>query len=578
VPKELLPGAGPFPVRAVFQGTSFYLGSTDARDVQLTSRTRLTLEAGVLPRGQPADLLGRLVDERGRGLEGERVQVTLGNATFDALTDGEGRFAARFTLPAAHPLGGLVAEARYAGGRAGLLEAAEPAVATAQVVAATRLTVPARVQALGPLLLNGSLRDDRGLAVPGAKLNLFLDKAPLGFAVTDLQGEFETEVPLPEGTGPGTRELRVRFAGTGTLGGAEVTSPLRLLSPSVVTLRAIEPLVRGQTGTVEATLEDPQGHGLPNRQLELRIAGTPVGVGVTDSRGVARIGGKPPGFLEPSNVTVEVVFAGDDGYMPGSDEERRPLVVRTDLTLDVPGQVERGRVFRGGITVRDDTGRPLAQHTVVVHFSGFAYPVALLTDDAGRANFTGRMADPGQGVVTVRFAGTAGYSAAEQTLTVQSRVPVLESPALLGLAVLAIAAALAASVLMAKRFRRAQVMQVQAILREAEERLLMATTEYQASILWAYRRLVQHMREQGFLVQESFTARELVAAMGKAMPVDQRPLEALAEVFEEARYSPHPIGPAQRDQALAALRAIEKDLRVAVQSGLLKPGQEAAHG
>jgi hypothetical protein len=62
------------------------------------------------------------------------------------------------------------------------------------------------------------------------------------------------------------------------------------------------------------------------------------------------------------------------------------------------------------------------------------------------------------------------------------------------------------------------------------------------------------------------------------MPAGREHLELLVAVFEEARYSQHPIGPAQRDQALTALRGLERDLKDAQERGLLRPGQEAADG
>lgn len=575
VPREDLPGAGPFQVRAEFPGTRLYEGSAAARELQLSSRTVLALEPQDIARGRPGAVTGTLRDEKGRGLAGEAVAVTLGNDTFDARTDEAGRFAAAVLLPSSHPLGGLVARATYAGGRGGLLEPAEPASGIVQVVAATTLTVPGRTLALGPLPVNGTLRDDRGEPVPGAKLEIRLGNATLGFAVTDLQGRFETEVVPREGTAPGTHTLRVRFGGSGTLAGDEAAVAYRLLAPSRVVVEQVGTLVRGADALVVARLTDEDGRPLASRQLELRIEDTPVGGGTTDAEGLARLRGKPPGFLSPGNVTVEVRFGGDDGYIASRTALRLPLAVRTDLEVDLPSQVDRGELFRGTIVVRDDAGQPVPAQTVVVTFTGYTFPVVLTTDASGRANFTGRMAGTGIGALTVTVPGTEERAPAEASFTVQSRAPLLEGPGLLGLAVLLLAVIVLAALLMARRLRKVQVAEVQAFLKEAERRLV-ASTEYQASILWAYRRVVELMRSQGFLVQDSFTARELLEAMATAMPVGRVHLEQLVGVFEEARYSPHPIGPPQRDAALAAVRGIERDLRRAAQQGLKPPPPEVA--
>lgn len=577
VPKEQLPGAGGFAVRVEFAGTKLYLPSRDAREVQLGSRTNLVLHPGDLARGLDAAVRGSLADEKGRGLAGERILVSLGNDTAVALTDTEGNWTRPVRLSPEHALGGLVARARYEGGRDGLLEPSDAGPLILQVVAATTLEVAPRTLALGPLPVNGTLRDDRGQAVPGAKLEVRLGDAVLGFAVTDLQGRFEVELPLPEGTPPGTHVLRVRFSGSGTLAPVEAAVAYRLLAPSRIGIESVGVLTRGQDGFVVANLTDfATGAPLASRPLELRIGDTPVGVAVTDARGVARIQGKPPGFLPPGNATVEVRFAGDDGHISSRASQERPIVVRTQLDVDLPPQVERGQLFRGGIVVRDDAGRPVAGQVVVVNFSSFAYPITLTTDASGRANFTGRMEAAGTGTLAVRFPGATGLAPSEQSFTIQSRAALLEGAGLLGLAVLVLALLVVAAALLARRLRAVQVTEVQRFLAEAEQRLI-ASTEYQASILWAYRRVVDMMRAQGFLVKESFTPRELLEAMAAAMPVERTHLERLVAVFEEARYSPHPIGPAQRDEALAALRGIEGNLRQAAREGQ-RPPPEVARG
>jgi protocatechuate 3,4-dioxygenase beta subunit len=575
VPRGLLPGAGPFPVRADFEGTRLYQESSDARDMQLSSRTAVSLLAGSLTRGRTSSLEGNLTDERGHGIAGERVNASFGNDTSQATTDADGNFHVPLTLPAGTPLGGVVARASYGGGKDGLLEPSPEASAVLQVVAATDLTLHGRTVALGPLPVQGNLTDDRGKPVPGAKLQVRLDGRTVGFTVTDLQGVFEGEVSLPADVQPGTHEVRVRFGGSGTLAAAEGIASYRLLSPSNLTLESVEPLVRDQPGLAIATLRAPSGAPLPNRAVHLRIGDTDAGQATTDAQGTARIQGRPAGFLAPGNVSVEVLFGGDDGYMPSSDAQRLPLTVRTDVQVELPDQVEKGQVFAGLIVVRDDQGRGLAGAEVVVTFTGFRYPVTLRTDAQGHANFTGRMQGPGLGAVTVRFPGAPGLAPAERTLQVQSRTPLLETGAgLAGLALLLAALAVLAAVVLGKRLRLVQVGEAEQIIREAERRLF-ASTEYQASILWAFRRLTEHMRQHGFLVQESFTPRELLDALARALPVARAPLEQLVQVFEEARYSPHPIGPRHRDQALQALRAIERDLR---EARLAQPPQPPAPG
>ncbi|MCA1812319.1 MAG: DUF4129 domain-containing protein [Halobacteriales archaeon] len=576
VPKDLLPGAGPFAVKADFFGSPLYRGSQATSQVLLTSRTQLGIAGGELVRGRAGTILGNLTDERGQGVAGETVNVTFGGALLLVTTGADGRFTADVSVPTDASLGGVVVRASYPGGKEGLLGPATDATAVLQVVAGTTLDVRGRTVSLGALPVNGTLRDDRGQPVPGAKLQLLLENATLGFAVTDLQGSFDTEVPLPEGAVPGTHALVVRYGGSGTLASAEARAPYRILAPSVTSIARAEPLVRSEPGAVLALLAGTDGKPLANRQVQLLIAGTQVGQGVTDTSGQVRLIGRPPGFLAPGNVTVEASFEGDDGYIGSFDTAQVALTVGTRVELTLPDAVDKGQVFTGLILVRDDGGRPLADQPVVVNFTGYDFPLTLRTDAGGQVNFTGRMQGPGQGSVSVRFPGGSGFAPSERGVSIQSRVPLLETGlGALGVALLLVAVIAAAAVLGARRLRRVQVSEAERIIAEAQ-RMLFASTEYQASILWCFRRLTEHMAEHGFLVKDAFTPRELLEAMARTLPVSRQPLERLVAVFEEARYSPHPIGPLQRDQALQALRDIERQLREARLAS--KPGQPPATG
>jgi hypothetical protein len=363
--------------------------------------------------------------------------------------------------------------------------------------------------------------------------------------------------------------LGVRFGGSGTLAPAEALASYRILAPSQLRILRAEPLVRSQPGAVLAQLTGMDGQPLANRQVRLLVGDADVGQGVTDTAGQVQLIGRPPGYLAPGNVTVSAQFAGDEGYIGSRDAAQVPLSIETRIEVTLPDAVDRGQVFTGLIVVRDDAGAPLPDEPVVVNFTGYGFPLTLRTDASGQANFSGRMQGPGQGQVQVRFPGSPGLAPSERTLSVQSRVPLLETGlGVLGLALVAVAVLAAASVLAARRLRRAQVSEAERIIAEARQ-MLFASTEYQASILWCFRRLTEHMAEHGFLVKDTFTPRELLEAMARTLPVSRPPLERLVAVFEEARYSPHPIGPVQRDQALQALRDIERQLREARLAGKL---------
>ncbi len=95
--------------------------------------------------------------------------------------------------------------------------------------------------------------------------------------------------------------------------------------------------------------------------------------------------------------------------------------------------------------------------------------------------------------------------------------------------------------------------------RESEELLSRGTPANAVVAAWV--RLEDAVRGAGLRDDDSRTSTELVTSVIRGLGVRQAPLDQLAALYREARFSRHPVGEDARARAGEALREIQADLR-----------------
>lgn len=81
------------------------------------------------------------------------------------------------------------------------------------------------------------------------------------------------------------------------------------------------------------------------------------------------------------------------------------------------------------------------------------------------------------------------------------------------------------------------------------------------AVVAAWVALEDACRAAGIRDDDSRTAAELVTTVLRSLRVDRAPLDTLAALYREARFSTHPIGEEQRTTAREALVQVQADLR-----------------
>lgn len=80
--------------------------------------------------------------------------------------------------------------------------------------------------------------------------------------------------------------------------------------------------------------------------------------------------------------------------------------------------------------------------------------------------------------------------------------------------------------------------------------------DFRAAIIKCYERLCELLAQRNCQIQKHETVQEFRISASKLLNIPDKPLSALTNLFEEARYSIHEIDEAKRNEALTCLEAI----------------------
>jgi len=85
-------------------------------------------------------------------------------------------------------------------------------------------------------------------------------------------------------------------------------------------------------------------------------------------------------------------------------------------------------------------------------------------------------------------------------------------------------------------------------------------TDFRTAVMACYQRMCTLIAARGVSGQEVLTAREIEGLALVELGLSQGGVDDLTNLFEEARYSAHDIGPRQRDRAVECLTSIRREL------------------
>ena len=286
------------------------------------------------------------------------------------------------------------------------------------------------------------------------------------------------------------------------------------------------------------------------------------------------------------DMVVKVPWHNADGYLPGDEVIGAVAILRDRIDL----------------AVEDETVTFIFQYLNSSDMWVTDEIRYVRTDEQGVANFSwtylgsevpgapdGEYAQDGMWRITAMFEGSdlfKEFSENRSRTIHEGQQPEAQASAwdlkvMLPIIIAFLFAAIIGAVMYKRYSERRRVEILRGILTDSLL-ALQARNEYIQVIFNCYKDLVRFFRQHGFMKKVYETTREFEWAVRSAfymVPAEQ--LDDFLNIFEEARYSDHDIGIAQRDKAMSTLTAITQSISMALGDSLIARTTEhdaALHG
>jgi hypothetical protein len=606
---------------AVFEGSTYYTNTTGVDVYRLMAHTTVEWPPEALRytfRFQDARVNGtlRIVRNESRFdlLRGDPVVNELVHIRWEGdeipegqvgvLANSTGGFEATKRIPFDEALGRKAVTLRYDGSDVYVGVAADT---NWSVVSTTNIQLEESSVYKGSFLwFNGTLLDDRGVGIAGQTLQLFFDHELVQPVSTGSDGSYSYRHFVDRDFTVGLKEARVRFFG----------NPIYLANETIhnVSVKAHTQLERtdhtllverGSRLNVSGRLfEIYEGGGVGDtspvalESVSIRIEDRRLTLANTNTEGEFDLRTQVPGDLDIGEAELVFEFNGSDFYDAADNSTLIVVQGRSVVNFDRASLERNGAFFdvrndtlhqqetlTGIIRVTDELGNPVAAGDLRFFFSyqtgeqaepifisagpvdelgRFSFNVTFPESDFVRGNRTLLATYNGSFCPTSLSARTLCLKSSTGNVTINYEYELpptrpVDDTILYG--VLAAVGIIVGAVVYFFWYaaKRRQLQRMQRIIRRAADRLV-SGNPYAQVIFDAYRALAKHLQANGYMRADSETFREFENALRQALPIDAKSMDEFLSILEEARYSDHEIGEAQKDRAIAALTGVTNSI------------------
>ena len=430
------------------------------------------------------------------------------------------------------------------------------------------------------------------IPIEGAIITIEVDGSILTTVTTDSSGAFSTQIPVLVSYERGLHAIRVSYDGNDQFIGAEANATAYTWSDvNIEIIDVSENNIRGnQSHPIEITGRIVEIGGTGNTVIDSDIS--LIWAGAVESDAIVTWDNATGQFkisligTSPMQGDLEfTVRMAQDSPRFFNEAEK----VGIDAFLMVPASfaassVQVGldsREIIGTITVTaTDTGERIANVSMTAllfNQTSEIFQFGKLSDENGIFEYTFFSLEP-----QPTFSDTAHWGSFEIRLNTTSPliapddrgdllnlvvdlsyVQLEESNSMLSpssIAIIAIILLAAAGAVIQMRRKQSAIEEIQDIFTYTAE-LLAAGDEIREAIFNCYEDLCLVLMQNGFLRRDFETVREFEMAIRQALPIRESALEALDQVFEEARYSSHEMGDSHKAAAQEALSNVVSEIQ-----------------
>ena len=444
--------------------------------------------------------------------------------------------------------------------------------------------------------------DNEGLF--GETVHIFLDGQQVGYAITDISGDWSASIIVNSGLDRGNHNMSFEFEGSAGHLPVNDTGVVRVWADVTVHLDSISNYTIRSDGlnnpiVVIGRVTEVGGPGISIDEAELILGnGTDCSDTTTTARcivvssitwngGTFTMTAIPPSWMEPGMTRLNVQTPMNSSLYLNTGEswtDAFRLTIEATFAVELADIIEdEQEVVSGVITVTaDDTGEGVAGIPITIyieHSNGSRLDeMVVMTDNSGTATFEfnaeppyGDASNYGEIMITMTASNGNGILSDSSLLDFNSEHSVGDSPKysyaeentgapwwMYVVALLVIGAGVG-FLIMRKRSEDAAKEIAEIFSYTAE--LLAAGDSMREVIFQCYESLVHLLLGRGFLRRDFETVREFEMAIRKALPqISDQALSGLDAVFEEARYSRHEMGESHKIQAQDSLSRVVSEI------------------
>ena len=258
--------------------------------------------------------------------------------------------------------------------------------------------------------IDGTVMTASGRPVTGMEVEVFINETKehggirIGTGVVQ-NGLFTAEVEIPKAMGRGGYQLIAHAIGNDRYGESWSDPDITVYSESGLELTGPAEIAVDVQAVFRGKLSEDTGGGVAGEEVQIIIDGrqmSPQSTGPSGDFSFTTV------FSEPGNHRVEVAFDDRDGggsFLTGSTARLElTAVMPTELTIEVPVQVEVGKDFEVSGLLRDVRGIPMPGETVTVTIGdGPSEPIE--TGPGGDFLLMGSADSAGELTIHAEFAG-----------------------------------------------------------------------------------------------------------------------------------------------------------------------------
>ena len=603
---------GPISLETRFTGTTFYLPSdaSGTWDVYSQILVQVEMESPVAV-GQNTTITGTVVDNQLLGISGHAVDLEVEGLIIATLvTDSEGAFTFTWNVPDTfgfgnHTLFANVDAQGYYRSNTGnttffLAHRSDVTLIFDDGKDATR----GNLWTLSGRLFDIDTVNNDGLS--GMELSLRLDDVEISTLVTGDDGSWSAIVPATMDLARGNHQFTIFFAGTDAHIGSQTSGTATVWANALITIdgtssnivvrsdSTFSPIVLtgsvsevGGLGEVFDNVTLYLGNG--SKCLAQKDGARCIDDVLIDwSNGNYSLTATAPSFLSAGSQYLHLETPRNDAYYLNTASVSHPIFVKinADITVTLDDIIENEQEDVGGsiLIIAQDTQQGVDGITVTVYLysengTQLSAPLQPLTNADGVAEFDfnsdppfgdssqewGRLSleilinDPRLSQQTLdEFALNSEESTA---LSYEFQEEATQVPAWAYVLTLLVIAIAGAGVVLYRRRKSNELMEEAAEIFAYTAELLAAGDSIREAIFTCYQNLCATFQEHGFLRRDFETVREFEMAIRQAMPqISEEALQALDNMFEQARYSRDEMGEQHKAAAHQALERMGQEI------------------